>query len=113
MAQEAAFAHCRRPSRQRRGVQRESWYSAGVLTLRCTQRLVKRIGAATDNPPPSTTRLGDWRAQAGTIRTRLLKVAAVVVVSVRRIAVSLSSVFPLQHVFARALRNIQTSPRPG
>jgi hypothetical protein len=53
------------------------------------------------------------RAQAGTIRTRLLKVAAVVVVSVRRIAVSLSSVFVLQHVFARALRNIQTSPRPG
>lgn len=47
------------------------------------------------------------RAQAGTIRTRLLKIAARVTLSVRRVVVSLSSVHPLQEVFARALENIQ------
>lgn len=47
------------------------------------------------------------RAQAGTIRTRLLKIAGRITLSVRRVAVSLSSVHPLQAVFARALANIQ------
>lgn len=46
------------------------------------------------------------KAQAGTIRTRLLKIGAVVTVSVRRVRVALSSVFPLQHVFWKAYRNI-------
>jgi hypothetical protein len=53
------------------------------------------------------------RAQAGTIRSRLLKVAAVIAISVRRVVLSFSSVFPLQRVFATALHNIQASPRPG
>jgi hypothetical protein len=53
------------------------------------------------------------RAQAGTIRTRLLKVAALVVLSVRRVVISLSSVFPLQQLFATALRNIQAHPSPS
>jgi len=47
------------------------------------------------------------RAQVGTIRTRLLKIGAVVKVSVRRVYVSMSSVFPLKGVFERALINIQ------
>lgn len=47
------------------------------------------------------------RAQCGTIRTRLIKVGAIVKVSVRRIYVALSSVFPLQSLFARILRNIR------
>ena len=47
------------------------------------------------------------RAQAGTIRTRLLKIGALVRISVRRVYVSLSSVFPLQRLFARALLQIQ------
>jgi hypothetical protein len=47
------------------------------------------------------------RAQAGTIRTRLLKIAGVVTISVRRVSVALSSVHPLQGVFAQALRNLQ------
>jgi hypothetical protein len=46
------------------------------------------------------------RAQAGTIRTRLLKVAARITLSVRRVVVSLSGVHPLK-VFAQALGNIQ------
>ena len=41
------------------------------------------------------------RAQAGTIRTRLLKIGAIVSVSVRRIYVSLSSIHPLQNPFAK------------
>ena len=47
------------------------------------------------------------RAQAGTIRTRLLKIGAIISVSVRRIYVSLSSVYPLQGLFAKVRRNIQ------
>jgi hypothetical protein len=46
-------------------------------------------------------------AQVGTIRVRLLKCAALVTTSVRRIYVSLSSVFPLQVLFARVLENIR------
>jgi len=46
-------------------------------------------------------------AQAGTIRTRLLKIGAVVRVSVRRVYVALSSVYPLKDVFERALENIK------
>ena len=46
-------------------------------------------------------------AQVGTIRTRLLKVGALVKVSVRRIYVALSSVFPLQALFTQVLRNLQ------
>ena len=47
------------------------------------------------------------RAQVSTIRCRLLKIGAVITVSVRRVYVSLSSVFPLQEVFKRILENIQ------
>lgn len=46
-------------------------------------------------------------AQVGTIRTRLLKVGALVKVTVRRIYVALSSVFPLQALFAQVLHNLQ------
>ena len=49
------------------------------------------------------------RAQVGTIRMRLFKIGAIVRVSVRRIYVSLSSVFPLQELFRRALANLQTA----
>ena len=41
------------------------------------------------------------RATGGTIRLRLLKVAAVVTVSVRRVSVQMSSAFPLQGLFRR------------
>ncbi len=43
------------------------------------------------------------RAQAGTIRTRLLKIGGVVRISARRIDLSLSTTFPLQSVLAEAL----------
>ena len=47
------------------------------------------------------------RAQVPTIRDRLLKIGARITVSVRRVAVSLSSAFPLQPLFARILANLQ------
>ena len=49
-------------------------------------------------------------AQFGTIRTRLLKVAATVRVSVRRVSVSLSSLFPRQVLFAHALARLRQAP---
>ena len=50
------------------------------------------------------------QAQFGTIRTQLLKVAAVVRVSVRRIRVSLSSVYPRQELFAHCLARLREVP---
>jgi hypothetical protein len=41
------------------------------------------------------------RASLGTVRSKLLKVAALLTVSVRRVYVQLSSAFPLQRLFAR------------
>ena len=45
-------------------------------------------------------------ATVGTIRCRLLKVAASVRVSVRRVYVQISSVFPLQGVFRRCAQRL-------
>lgn len=44
------------------------------------------------------------KATAGTIRTRLLKVGALLTVSTRRIYVQLASAFPFQEIFRRAQR---------
>jgi hypothetical protein len=46
------------------------------------------------------------QATVGTIRTRLLKVAASVTVSVRRVWVRLSSAFPLQALYWRCARRL-------
>jgi hypothetical protein len=53
----------------------------------------------------------EWaRAQAGTIRARLLKIAAIVKLSVRRIYVSLSDAYPLQPLFSQVLARIRGAP---
>jgi hypothetical protein len=62
----------------------------------------------------SLRRLGlsgtEWgRSQAWTIRLRLLKVAALVQVSVRRVYVRLASGFPLREVFVAAVTRIQAA----
>jgi hypothetical protein len=49
------------------------------------------------------------RAQVSTIRCRLLKLGALITLSVRRVAVALSSVFPLKRLFVRVLANIRRS----
>jgi hypothetical protein len=52
-------------------------------------------------------------AQAGTIRLKLLKLGAVVRVSVRRVLLSLSEASPVREVFARIVRNLrQRLPPP-
>jgi hypothetical protein len=48
------------------------------------------------------------RAQVTTIRTRLLKLGGVARLSVRRLVIALSGVFPLRALFVQALRNVQT-----
>lgn len=53
------------------------------------------------------------RAQATSIRTKLLKIGAVVVVSVRRIVLRLSSAYPLKELFIDLARRLmQPAPRP-
>ena len=46
------------------------------------------------------------RAQATTIRTKLLKVGAVVTTSVRRVVLRLSSAYPLKDLFEQAARRL-------
>ena len=53
------------------------------------------------------------RALFGTIRALLLKVAATVRVNVRRIRVSLSSVFPRLELFAHSLSRLRAKPSGG
>jgi hypothetical protein len=53
------------------------------------------------------------KAQAGTIRLRLLKVAALVRVSVRRVVLSLSAAAPVRDLFARIAEQLRTVPAPS
>ena len=46
------------------------------------------------------------RAQAGTIRVRLLKIAGSIRVTTRKIWISLSSVYPRHKLFMRVVRNL-------
>lgn len=49
------------------------------------------------------------KVQAWTLRTRLLKVGAVITISVRRVRIRLSSAFPLAHIWRQALHQIHAS----
>jgi hypothetical protein len=53
------------------------------------------------------------QAQVGTIRTKLLKVGAIVNVSVRRIIFRLASGYPLQVLFRKVLQRLMASPSPA
>jgi len=50
------------------------------------------------------------RAQAGTLRLKLLKVAALVRVSVRRVVLSLSAAAPVKAIFARVAQQPLSVP---
>jgi hypothetical protein len=50
------------------------------------------------------------RAQAGTIRLKLLKVAAIVRISVRRVVLSLSAAAPVKDLFARIAQQLLSLP---
>lgn len=73
------------------------WFSTLAYTLVSEMRRTALVGTKME------------RAQPSTIRTRLLKIGALVKVSVRRILISFSSAYPLQALFARSLRNIQAA----
>ena len=49
-------------------------------------------------------------AQAGTIRSKLLKIGAVVTTSVRRIVLQLSSAYPLKELFQKVVSRLVMSP---
>jgi hypothetical protein len=51
------------------------------------------------------------KAEVGTIRLRLFRVAGLVVTSVRRLVVRLSMSYGWQHVFARAAQRLRSGPR--
>ena len=70
---------------------------AGILLL-----IIRRFGLA-------GTALAS--AQCGTIRTRLLKIAGAVKVTVRKIWVSFSSVYPWQEPFARIVARLEAAAR--
>jgi len=53
------------------------------------------------------------RAQCGTIRTKLLKIGALVSVSVRRVFVRMASGYPYAELFARVLQNLRRHPPPA
>lgn len=59
----------------------------------------------------STTELA--QAQVGTIRTKLLKLGARVLLSARRILIAISSGCPYQAVVATAYQRLQSLPEPG
>lgn len=52
-------------------------------------------------------------ATLGSVRLRVMKVAAVVKVSVRRVHVALSSAFPMQDIFRLAAARLQSCAPPG
>jgi Transposase DDE domain group 1 len=52
-------------------------------------------------------------AQCGTIRRKLLKVAAQIRISVRRIVIAFSCHWPQQKLFAQIYARLQQLPRPG
>ena len=49
-------------------------------------------------------------AQCSTIRLKLFKIAAVIRITTRKVWLSLSSVYPFQHLYTTALRNLRAPP---
>ena len=75
------------------------YFSAFAYTLMLT---IRQFGLA------GTTMAA---AQCGTIRSRLFKIAGAIKVSVRRVVLSLSSVYPAQQLFLRVAANLQAAAR--
>lgn len=85
----------RTSTHEMRSNQLRLWFSSVAYVLVCALR---RLGL-------SGTEMAT--AQAGTIRVKLFKIAALVVVSVRRVVVRLASACPYQGVFAQAVANLR------
>jgi len=52
------------------------------------------------------------RAQCGTIRLKLLKIGALISVSVRRFRFQMASGYPYAETFRQVLRNLRDGPLP-
>jgi hypothetical protein len=52
-------------------------------------------------------------AQVGTIRTKLLKLGALITVSTRRVLIAINSCCPYKHIYVTAYRCLQLLPNPG
>ncbi len=87
----------RASSSKMRGNQLRVWLSAVAYTLMNELRRTALVNTPLE------------RAQTSTIRTRLLKIGALIEVSVRRVRIKFSSVFPLQQLFRRALEQLYAS----
>ena len=74
------------------------WFSSAAYTL---ENAFRRLGLA-------GTELA--RARCDTIRLKLFKIGAAVLVSVRRVYISMASSYPLQDLFRRVLRRLQNLP---
>ena len=66
------------------------WFAAFAYVLMCALRRLALAGTALAN------------ATCATIRLRLLKIGALITVSVRRVKIALASSFPLQRIFSLA-----------
>ncbi len=88
----------RTSSHTMRANQLRLWFSSIAYVLLAELRRIALTGSAMAT------------AQAGTIRLRLLKVATIVTVSVRRISLSLSSTYPDRDLFAAVLARIRLLP---
>jgi DDE family transposase len=84
----------RTPASTMRANQLRLWLSSFAYILMCA---VRRIGLA-------GTKLE--RATCGTIRLALLKIGALVTISVRRVKLAFASACPMRHVFTLAARRL-------
>ncbi len=83
------------------GNQLRLWFSSIAYTLMNALR----------NQCLATTELQN--ATVGTIRTKLLKLGALITVSTRRVWISISSACPYQHILATAYSCLQMLPNTG
>ena len=86
----SAGTHNRTSAATMRANQLRLWFASAAYVLLCALR---RIGLA-------HTQFAD--ATCGTIRLKLLKIGALVKISVRRVAIAMASACPWQHEFALA-----------
>jgi hypothetical protein len=83
-----------------------------MIVLRCTSKLLARVGPAVADPPPSTARLGDWYAKPFSVAQRRF---VVVLSGPSRLPVflPLRGAADLPRTFADALRPVLLGLGPG
>ena len=87
----------RTSARSMRANQLRLWFASMAYVLLCALRRI------------ALTRTGFAKATCGRIRQSLLKIAAVIGISVRRIKFSMASTYPYQDVFKTAHQRLSTA----